>query len=90
MSTRVDQALASMAHVTGPHNRRDTVSQARELRAIYRGAVEPGSIAYIEAPETYDDAAVVLMVAGPGRLLRVPLGRNRVANLIQELLKVLV
>lgn len=64
---------------------------AAEKRAIYRAAQAPGSIAYIEQPSADEpEAAVVLMVAGDGHLLRVALGRNRTANLIQELVKALV
>lgn len=63
---------------------------AAQRRAIYRDAQEPGSIAWIEAPGPGDaETAMVIMVAGGGRLLRVGLGRNRCANLIARLAEAL-
>jgi hypothetical protein len=59
--------------------------------AIYRNAQTPGSLAFVEDPGPQEpDANIVLVVSGAGRVLRVALGRNRTANLIQQLVASLV
>lgn len=88
---RISEGLAEMALVGGSQGRVSHETKQALQREVYRKVQIPGSIDFVEDPRP-DEAgiAVVIMVSGGDRLLRVALGRNRCASLISELVKAMI